>query len=44
MMAVRPEGLLPSARRRAELHEAEEAPNVAAVAEGAPAATQAGEA
>ena len=43
MMAVRPEGLIPSARRRAELHAAEDAPNVAAVAEGSPADTQAGE-
>ncbi len=40
MMAVRPEGLIPSARRRAELHAADEAPNVAAVAEGAPAVTE----
>ena len=32
MMAVRPEGLLPSAQRRMELHEAEEEPNVAASA------------
>jgi branched-chain amino acid transport system permease protein len=30
MMAVRPEGLIPNAQRRMELHEAEEAPNVAA--------------
>lgn len=30
MMAVRPEGLLPSAQRRMELHEADEAPNVVA--------------
>jgi branched-chain amino acid transport system permease protein len=30
MMAVRPEGLLPSAQRRMELHEADEAPNAAA--------------
>ncbi len=32
MMAVRPEGLIPSAQRRMELHSAEEAPNVAASA------------
>jgi branched-chain amino acid transport system permease protein len=30
MMAVRPEGLMPSSQRRMELHEAEDAPNVAA--------------
>ena len=30
MMAVRPEGLMPSAQRRMELHEAEDEPNVAA--------------
>ena len=30
MMAVRPEGLMPSAQRRLELHEAEDAPNEAA--------------
>jgi branched-chain amino acid transport system permease protein len=30
MMAVRPEGLVPSQQRRMELHEADEAPNVAA--------------
>ncbi len=44
MMAVRPEGLIPSARRRAELHAAEDTPNIAAVAEGSPAVTQTGEA
>jgi len=44
MMAVRPEGLIPSARRRAELHAAEEQPNVTAVTEGSPVATQPGEA
>ena len=43
MMAVRPEGLIPSARRRAELHAADEFPNVAAIAEGSPAATRSGE-
>ena len=43
MMAVRPEGLIPSARRRAELHEAEEAPNIAAVIEGAPVITETGQ-
>ena len=32
MMAVRPEGLLPSAQRRMELHAADEAPNIAATA------------
>ncbi len=32
MMAVRPEGLIPSAQRRMELHEADEAPNAAASA------------
>ncbi|HEY9152512.1 MAG TPA: branched-chain amino acid ABC transporter permease [Anaerolineales bacterium] len=32
MMAVRPEGLIPSAQRRMELHGADEAPNVAASA------------
>ncbi len=30
MMAVRPEGLIPSSQRRMELHSADEAPNVAA--------------
>jgi branched-chain amino acid transport system permease protein len=30
MMAVRPEGLVPSAQRRMELHEADDAPNLAA--------------
>ncbi|MFZ1040826.1 MAG: hypothetical protein WCA79_18780 [Anaerolineales bacterium] len=30
MMAVRPEGLIPSSQRRMELHEAEDAPNAAA--------------
>ncbi len=30
MMAVRPEGLIPSAQRRMELHEADEVPNAAA--------------
>jgi branched-chain amino acid transport system permease protein len=30
MMAVRPEGLVPSAQRRMELHEADDAPNAAA--------------
>jgi branched-chain amino acid transport system permease protein len=30
MMAVRPEGLMPSAQRRMELHEADDAPNLAA--------------
>ncbi len=30
MMAVRPEGLIPSAQRRLELHEADEAPNLVA--------------
>ena len=30
MMQLRPEGLLPSARRRMELHAAEEAPTIAA--------------
>jgi branched-chain amino acid transport system permease protein len=44
MMAVRPEGLIPSARRRAELHAADEAPNPAALAEGSPVATRTGEA
>ena len=44
MMAVRPEGLIPSRRRAAELHAADEAPNVAAAAEGGPAATRTGEA
>ncbi|HUH96889.1 MAG TPA: hypothetical protein VLZ89_05995 [Anaerolineales bacterium] len=32
MMAVRPEGLIPNAQRRMELHEADEAPNVTATA------------
>ena len=44
LMAVRPEGLIPSARRRAELHAADEAPNMAALADGSPAATRTGEA
>ena len=44
MMAVRPEGLIPSAHRRAELHAGDEAPNIAAVAEGVPVVTRAGEA
>jgi branched-chain amino acid transport system permease protein len=35
-MLVRPEGLIPSARRRAELHEEDEEENVAAM-EGSPA-------
>jgi branched-chain amino acid transport system permease protein len=43
MMAVRPEGLIPSQRRAAELHAADESPNLAAVAEGSPVATRAGE-
>lgn len=34
MMAVRPEGLVPSAQRRMELHEADEAPNIAASKKG----------
>jgi branched-chain amino acid transport system permease protein len=34
MMAIRPEGLLPNAQRRMELHEAEDAPNVAASKNG----------
>ena len=32
MMAVRPEGIIPSAQRRQELHEAEDAPNLVASA------------
>jgi len=32
MMSIRPEGLVPSAQRRMELHEADEAPNAAASA------------
>ena len=39
MMAVRPEGLIPSAQRRAELHPEDTAP-VAPIAEGAPAITE----
>jgi branched-chain amino acid transport system permease protein len=41
MMAVRPEGLIPSAQRRAELHAAEE-PSLVQPAEAAPVVTEVG--